>query len=75
MSQTGSMDYAKRAKQGFLLGAGLFAFGALGELLGHVLYTELPGWEQALFFNAELVGVLLALFAPLVFAGVLPLVE
>jgi hypothetical protein len=75
MSQTGSMDYAKRAKQGFLLGAGLFAFGALGELVGHALYTELPGWEQALFFNAELVGVLLALFAPLVFAGVLPLVE
>jgi hypothetical protein len=75
MSQTGSIDHAKRAKQGFLLGAGLFALGALGELVGHALYAELPGWEQALFFNAEVVGVLLALFAPLVFAGVLPLIE
>ncbi|WP_302080291.1 hypothetical protein [Salinibaculum rarum] len=75
MSQTGSMDHAKRAKQGFFLGAGLFAVGALGEIVGHSLYTELPGWEQTLLFNAEVVGILLALFAPLVFGIVLPLVE
>ncbi|WP_340101331.1 hypothetical protein [Salinibaculum salinum] len=75
MSQTGSMDHAKRAKQGFLLGAGLFAAGALGELVGHALFAELPGWEQALLFNAEAAGILIALFAPLVFGVVLPLIE
>ncbi|MEF8787158.1 MAG: hypothetical protein V5A45_14595 [Haloarculaceae archaeon] len=75
MSQTGSMDHAKRAKQGFLLGVGLFAVGALGEIVGHALYAELPGWEQTLLFNAEVVGILLALLAPLVFGIVLPLIE
>lgn len=75
MSQTGSIDHAKRAKQGFLLGAGLFAVGGLGEILGHALYTELPAWEQTLLFNAEVVGVLLALLAPLIFGVVLPLTE
>jgi hydrogenase/urease accessory protein HupE len=69
------MDHAKRAKQGFLLGVGLFAVGALGEIVGHALYAELPGWEQTLLFNAEAVGILLALLAPLVFGVVLPLTE
>jgi hydrogenase/urease accessory protein HupE len=69
------MDHAKRAKQGFLLGVGLFAVGALGEIIGHALYAELPGWEQTLLFNAEVVGILLALLAPLVFGIVLPLIE
>jgi hypothetical protein len=70
-----SIDHEKRAKQGFLLGVGLFVVGGLGELIGHALYTELPGWEAALFFNAEVAGVLIGLFAPLVFGIVLPLIE
>ena len=75
MSQTSSMDHAKRAKQGFLLGVGLFAVGALGEIIGHAMYSDLPGWEQMLLFDAEVLGVLIALLAPLVFGVVLPLTE
>lgn len=69
------MDHAKRAKQGFMLGVGLFALGALGEIIGHAMYSELPGWEQTLLFNAEVFGILIGLLAPLVFGIVLPLIE
>jgi hypothetical protein len=75
MGHTTSIDHARRAKQGFLLGFGLFAFGALGEIVGHALYSDLPGWEQMLLFDAEVAGVLIALFAPLIFGIVLPLIE
>lgn len=75
MSQTGSIDHAKRAKQGFLLGVSLFAVGALGEIVGHVLSSDMPGWGETLLFDAEVLGILLALFAPLVFGIVLPLTE
>jgi hydrogenase/urease accessory protein HupE len=69
------MNHAKRAKQGFLLGLGLFAIGAFGEILGHSLYTELPGWEQTLLFDTLVLGILIALLAPLIFGVVLPLTE
>jgi hypothetical protein len=75
MSQTGSIDHAKRAKQGFYLGVSLFVVGAVGEIVGHAVYSDMPGWEQALLFDAEVVGVLLALLAPLIFGVVLPLTE
>jgi len=75
MAYGSSIDHAKRAKQGFVLGVGLFALGGLGELLGHAMYSELPGWEQALFFNAEVFGVLIALFVPLIVGIVMPLIE
>ncbi len=75
MAYGNSIDHAKRAKQGFFTGLGLFALGGLGEIIGHALYAELPGWEQALFFNAEVAGVLIALFVPLIFGIVLPLIE
>ena len=75
MPTTSSMDHAKRAKQGFLLGLGLFAFGVLGEIVGRAVFGDLPGWEQALFFDAEVLGVLIALLVPLVVGVVLPLTE
>jgi len=74
MGHTSSIDYAKRAKQGFLAGAGLFLVGALGEVLGHTVVT-LPEWEQTLLFDAVVVGTLVALLSVLVFGIVLPLVE
>jgi hydrogenase/urease accessory protein HupE len=75
MGHANATDYAKRAKQGFFLGFGLFALGAGGELVGHSVYGELPGWEQALLFDAEVLGILVALLVPLVFGIVMPLVE
>ncbi len=74
MGHTSSIDYAKRAKQGFLAGACLFLVGALGEVLGHTVVT-LPEWEQTLLLDAVILGTLVALLSVLVFGIVLPLVE
>ncbi len=75
MSHASSIDYAKRARQGFFLGAGLFVVGVLGEALGHSVLGGLPAWEQRLLFDAEVLGVLIGLIVPLVFGIVLPLTE
>jgi hypothetical protein len=75
MSQSASIDHASYAKRGFQVGVALFAIGALGELLGNLFIGPLPGWEQALLFDMEVLGVLVGLLAPLVFGIVLPLVE
>jgi len=75
MGQYKSMDHATLAKRGFLLGVGLFALGALGELAAHVFVGPLPGWGNLLLTDMEALGILLALFSPLVFGIVLPLVE
>jgi hypothetical protein len=73
---TGSrMDYARLAKGGFLLGLGMLFVGALGELIGHVVFGGLPGWEDTLFFDLEVLGVLLALVSPFLFGIFLPLLE
>ncbi|PSQ58205.1 MAG: hypothetical protein BRD23_07480 [Halobacteriales archaeon SW_9_67_25] len=68
------MDYAKRARQGFLVGAVLFVVGALGELLAHTVVT-LPEREQTLLLDAVILGTLVALLGVFVFGIVLPLVE
>jgi hypothetical protein len=75
MGRYGNIDYATFAKRGFLLGAGLFVFGALGELGGHALVGTLPSLVNTLLTDMEIVGILLALFSPLVFGIVLPLTE
>jgi hydrogenase/urease accessory protein HupE len=75
MAHTTSMNHEKLAKRGFLLGFALFAIGALGEIAGHTLFTELPGWEQTLLFDMVILGTLIALLAPLIFGIVLPLIE
>jgi hypothetical protein len=67
-------DHAAVAKRGFVVGVALFALGAVGEVASHA-YVTLPGITQQLFFGMEVVGVALALFVPLVFGVVLPLVE
>jgi len=69
------MNHARLAKRGFLLGVGLFALGALGELGGHALLGTLPAWGNTLLVDMEAAGILLALFCPLIFGIVLPLVE
>jgi len=74
-TRTRSIDHASFAKRGFLLGLALFVGGALGEIIGNAYFGPLPGWEQTLFFDMEVVGVLLGLFAPLVFGIVMPLLE
>lgn len=69
------MDYPRLAKGGFLLGVALFVAGTLGELIGHVVLGSLPAWEATLFFDMEVVGVLLALVSPFLFGILMPLLE
>jgi hypothetical protein len=71
----GDLDYPTLAKGGFALGIALFAVGVLGEFAIGATGTPVPGWEKALLFDAEVIGVLLFFFSPLVFGVVLPLTE
>jgi hypothetical protein len=75
MGHTRQLDHATLAKRGFLLGVGLFVFGVLGEVAGPALFGPLPAWGDVLLTDMEGLGILLALFSPLVFGIVLPLVE
>ncbi|MHB9285509.1 hypothetical protein ACKVMT_00540 [Halobacteriales archaeon Cl-PHB] len=75
MARTRDIDYPTWTKGGFLLGLGLFLAGALGEAVGPAVFGPLPGWEQTLLLDLEIVGVLVGLLAPLVFGIVLPLTE
>ena len=45
------------------------------ELVGHVVFGTLPGWEETLLLTAEALGVLGAQLAPIVFGFVLSLTE
>jgi hypothetical protein len=71
----GNLDYPTLAKRGTLLGLCLFALGAVGELGTHALGMSIPAWEATLLFDAEVLGVALFLFSPIVFGVVLPLTE
>lgn len=75
MGQYGSLDYPRMTKLGVTLGLGLFAVGAVGNMVLPALLGPLPGWERTLFFDAEAVGVALTLLSPFVFGIALPLTE
>lgn len=75
MGRYGKLDYPKLTKTGFLLGVALVAIGALGEIVGTALYGTLPGWENMLFTDLEILGILLGLLSPFVFGIFLPLTE
>lgn len=67
------IDYAKRSKQGFWLGVALFVLGSLGEIGGHVLYGELPPWENVLLVDMIGLGILVAFLSFFVIGIALPL--
>lgn len=75
MGRYGDLDYARLTKVGFLLGLSLLVIGAGGELVGHAYFDPLPAWEAALFFDLEVVGIVIGFFSPLVFGIALPLTE
>jgi len=75
MSLTASTDYPALAKAGFFLGVALFALGGLGEVVGSAVFGGLPGWEQTVLFDMEVLGIAIGLLSPLVFGIVAPLVE
>lgn len=75
MASHRGIDYSVWTKRSFLLGVGLFALAALLELVAHAFVGQLPGWEETLLLDAEILGVLIALLAPFVFGIVMPLTE
>jgi hypothetical protein len=75
MSNTRSLDHARMAKLGFLIGLGLFLAGAGGEFLGQAVLGGLPEWEATLLFDVEVIGLLVGFFSPFVFGIALPLLE
>ena len=73
--QSNSLDHARIAKTGFLVGVGLFAAGAVGEFAGHSLVSSLPETVGSALLAMEVLGVVIGFFAPIVFGAVLPLAE
>ena len=71
----GSIDYPELTRLGFGLGLALFVVGVAGELVLPAIAGPLPGWERALFFDFEALGVALVLLSPFVFGILLPLTE
>jgi len=75
MAHGTSIDYPTWTKRSFLLGVSIALLGLLGHLIGQTYFGPLPGWEQMLFTDMEFVGILVAVFAPIIFGIVLPLIE
>lgn len=75
MGRYGDLDYPKLARRGLVLGVGLLLLGVLGEVVGSALFGPLPSWEHTLFMDLSAIGILIGLFAPIVFGVVLPLTE
>ncbi|WP_410765912.1 hypothetical protein [Haloferax sp. DFSO60] len=77
MGRYGKLDYPRLTKTGVGLGIALFIFGAVGAKVALAASSggQLPGWERTLFFDAEVIGVLLLLFSPIIFGIVMPLTE
>lgn len=75
MGRYGNLDYPTLTRRSFLLGVSLLLVGLLGETLLPVVAGPLPAWEHTLFFDLEVLGILVGLFAPLTFGVVLPLTE
>lgn len=75
MQRYGNLDYARLTKLGFAIGVTMFLAGAVGAMIGHTYFEPVPGWLDFLLFDFEVLGLLIALFSPIVFGIVLPLTE
>lgn len=75
MGRYGDIDYPTMTKRGFAFGLGLLLVGILGEVLLPMVAGPLPQWERTLFFDLEVLGILIGLLTPFVFGVVLPLTE
>jgi len=75
MSQYRSLSYGQLAKAGFLLGIAMIVVGTGGEWAIHSQIVQLPPWEDALFFEMEVLGIVLFFLSPFVFGVLLPLVD
>lgn len=75
MGRYGDVDYARLTKGGVLFGVSLFLLGAGGEWAIHAMSMQAPAWEDALFFDLEVIGLLIFAISPFLFGVFLPLTE
>jgi hypothetical protein len=75
MATSRDIDYATWTKTGFLLSVAMLAIGGGGELAAATAHWRLAGWQDALLFDLEVIGVLGMLLIPVVFGIALPLTE
>lgn len=73
MGRYGDIDYPRAAKSGVLLGLTLLFVGEAGGYASS--YVAMPGWEETLFFDLAVVGLLVFVVSPVLFGLVLPLTE
>lgn len=66
-------DEASLAKYGFLAGVAMLVAGALGHAALPVLVGPLPGWENALLTDLEVLGILVGFVSVFGFGVFLPL--
>jgi hypothetical protein len=59
----------------FFTGLALFLLGAAGEFAGHSYFSGVAGWIDVLPFDAEVIGVLLAVVGTFVVGIVMLLTE
>jgi len=71
----GDLDYPTLTKRSVLLGVALFLVGALGEAVIALMGLQVPGWEEALLFDLEVLGIVVAFLSVVVFGVALPLTE
>lgn len=71
----GDLNYQKLTKRSVLFGVSLFLIGAVGEIVLHSAGLQVPGWEETLLFDAEVLGAIVTLLSPFVFGIFLPLTE
>jgi hypothetical protein len=69
------LDYTRWLKRSFFGGVSLLILGILVLKIGPAVVGPLPGWEQTLFWDLSVIGLLVAFFSPFVFGIVLPLLE
>jgi hypothetical protein len=68
-------SYPWLAKSSFFSGIGLFVLALLVQGIGPMLVGPLPSWSSTVIIDLEVLGLLLAFFAPIIFGVVMPLVE
>ncbi|WP_246984486.1 DUF7860 family protein [Halorientalis marina] len=71
----GDLDYPTLTKRSVLLGVALFLVGALGEAVIALMGLQVPGWEETLLFDLEVLGIVVAFLSVVVFGVALPLTE
>ncbi|MDX1746460.1 MAG: hypothetical protein R3324_11030, partial [Halobacteriales archaeon] len=57
MGRYGDLDYARLTKGGVILGGCLFLLGVSGEWAIHTMSIQVPAWEDTLFFDLEVIGL------------------